>query len=1046
MTTLNTKTIRFTEKWNLKKSEPGTTISMKGLKKWISKNTGGFEIIDGNCLPYFDYDFDHNETNSDPVESLFALHEKIQTVYPCGTIYMFSACNKAKTSYHFIVRGAGYYKQGFDIPRIEGFDHSVYNHAGKRQLFRLPFCTKKGHDRYLIRIMLNGDTYKTIDECEDMCEYLADYMITLTSGEKLIKASECLRHSNTEVEVQETVDVDTDEILKKVNNAFPDFEGNHKYHRTTGNRLNFKRILPSHCNYCDRTHSRDNTAYVVVYKDKSIFLGCTKSKKKQKHVWSPNLVNQPVVTNGFAEVIKSCKANLPATIKSIKDGFSNLVETSQKYVSDIPQFMNSKHEILSIRSNMGTGKTHAVSKMVKDMPKKNRIGIISFRISLAEKYKEDYDAFCYNDDKKIAINHDRWICQLDSLHRVKWTRAEGKNVCDLLIIDEVTQAIRHLSAKTFMSGSCARENLARLTFLIKYSKQIVLMDANLTQYEIDYIRRLRNSPTDTYLTIWNSPLVEAQTLRITKRKETVSELIKLDIKNKRKFYLANNGTVKSIKTLAVQLGGNILVICSKTVKKKLVIKALANPNIEFGKYDGLIVSPSIQSGISYDILNTFSNIYGMFGNGSNSSMDCCQMLRRIRHPINNTITVSIEAKSGNSKPTTKDSFISHMIANRKSVLEDCNYANKVCEFGINDYGVKSFKNDAYFNLFVETKVRENLDKIRFAKNFISHQLVYGHEVEIMDDFSKAVLKKNRDEFNDITSRLAEEHHNNLNGAKNISMDEYEKIKKDMEDGVMVSEERLLESNKKFLEMVYNVELLQNEVNTTWFETYTDRATLQAYKNLEPYYENNRSMAETVEYLKQREVAKQDDRQMGDITSAVISSLADKPKYARQNMLIDWVSMMGYSALSGEVEEIKDADMLVNLGNLFDKYFTNGDNFTNMINILGKSKQKLISMKALKRGDKRFVQDLLRFINGSLKTEWKISIKKKDRNCGKYILFNPLVNEGIFVDTFGVYNAKFDKQTPLLGYHPDYEHPVEVDPVEEKRLLDNAMVALGLEVC
>jgi len=51
-----------------------------------------------------------------------------------------------------------------------------------------------------------------------------------------------------------------------------------------------------------------------------------------------------------------------------------------------------------------------------------------------------------------------------------------------------------------------------------------------------------------------------------------------------------------------------------------------------------------------------------------------------------------------------------------------------------------------------------------------------------------------------------------------------------------------------------------------------------------------------------------------------------------------------------------------------------------------------------------------------------------------------------VDTFGVYNAKFDKQTPLLGYHPDYEHPVEVDPVEEKRLLDNAMVALGLEVC
>jgi hypothetical protein len=34
---------------------------------------------------------------------------------------------------------------------------------------------------------------------------------------------------------------------------------NHEFHSKTGNRLSFKRLNPSHCDICKRTHDKDNT-------------------------------------------------------------------------------------------------------------------------------------------------------------------------------------------------------------------------------------------------------------------------------------------------------------------------------------------------------------------------------------------------------------------------------------------------------------------------------------------------------------------------------------------------------------------------------------------------------------------------------------------------------------------------------------------------------------------------------------------------------------------------------------------------------------------
>jgi hypothetical protein len=70
----------------------------------------------------------------------------------------------------------------------------------------------------------------------------------------------------------------------------------------------------------------------------------------------------------------------------------------------------------------------------------------------------------------------------------------------------------------------------------------------------------------------------------------------------------------------------ILVINSITMAEDNVKAALNSPNTEFSKYRVVIMSPTAQSGLSYDIPDIFHSIYGIFGNASNSSGDACQML------------------------------------------------------------------------------------------------------------------------------------------------------------------------------------------------------------------------------------------------------------------------------------------------------------------------------------------------------------------------------------------------------------------------------------
>ena len=94
-----------------------------------------------------------------------------------------------------LVRGVGYFESGAALldsfsPSLKSkIDQSVYKPVGKRQLFRLPYCSKNGDDRPLQYVYKNDNS--EWDCCEELSELNIDFvdlLIQNVEGEQLIKA------------------------------------------------------------------------------------------------------------------------------------------------------------------------------------------------------------------------------------------------------------------------------------------------------------------------------------------------------------------------------------------------------------------------------------------------------------------------------------------------------------------------------------------------------------------------------------------------------------------------------------------------------------------------------------------------------------------------------------------------------------------------------------------------------------------------------------------------------------------------------------------
>jgi hypothetical protein len=979
--------------------------TVKSIIAHINKTGEGYECIQGNCIPYYDFDSEYRteRKRADKYETdLNSAVNQIKDLYPNGNILTFTACGldpikkKYKNSFHFKIRGVGYYNQASEIPKLDLFDSTVYNN--KHQLFRLSYCSKAGQNRFLKRFDINTGKIYELDEIPEPYE---KYFVQNTEGEKL-NIVEPVEVKEPEIK---SSDIDVDFYINKVkaNSKILDLMV-YKSHKEYENKIiiNFRRLCPEYCETCKRTHDKDATPYItILLKSNKIFINCIRNKQSK-----------------FVCKIDELKPCVDAV--KIDKLIKIATKVNNKYCANIPVFMdsieNKTHGTIIIKSNMGTGKTYAVAKAINNRNKISPIkaGVVSFRIALAKKYADDFHGFTnYLDVRDREIDADNWICQLDSLYRIK------PQELDYLILDEVSQLRKHLTAKTFMNNRNFLQNRASLQFNIRTAGQVIIMDANATQADREWVSSMR---TAEELIIVNEYIKKGVKVVLNTKSQVIAR-IKEDYAAGRKFIVAHNGKAESHLALARQISSlsdasDILVINSITANDDDIKAALNSPNTEFGKYNGVFMSPTAQAGISYDMANVFHSIYGIFGNGSNSSGDACQMLNRVRHPISKTQYVNVRLYNfGETKPTNPKTMKDYLMSSKKHIFKKSKGAVDMdvlaiierIPFEYNDVGEIEFTESELLNEVCINHSEHNLDSILFKKNFIEHQLSYGNT--IIDDKKKdgdverKITKETKDSVESIKIDIATEIH----GSNDLTDAEASTLKKKIKDTPEKVEKTEFNSIKKYnIKKFYKMP--EKKYSVGWYVQYTGATYKKYYYNQNLYI--NKPFADGLKQLKKREIinnvycsvaGSSNLPEQKTTEQYIVDTLLTTSRYIKHKILIGWLEELKYNALNDirktNVDTMKN--LLINLKN----------NLTeNTFKKLGKHYKNLEKIKKWKITDADFLKNMLRFINGSLQSEFGISIKKFGKNSTDYCLYNEY---SVCVFAVGKNTNEHDTR-PILG--------------------------------
>jgi hypothetical protein len=982
----------------------------------------GYEVITGACIPYYDFDKEYNTESEQLANYKIDLDSAINTLEmyyknPNCKIYEFTACGfnnikkKYKNSFHFRIRGFGYYNKTTEITKFSIFDDNVYHKNS--QLFRLPYCTKVQQKRPLKRFnSATGEIIELVDLDKSNEDY-ADFLVQNIKNEVLVGST----YRYIDVDILKPISEASDEITKiiskatKANDILNDFT--YKSHTTDDEGLpkiiNFKRLRSSYCKTCDRNHDADSTLYLsIMRKCNKIFWTCIRNKKAQFLC---------KIDDSLETIDKDKVVKLP-----------DAIDFNEKYCANISELTdsikNNKHSVIAVKSNMGTGKTYCVAECINSLTNLPTAGVVSFRISLAKKYTDDFKGFtCYNTKKEKVIDDDKWVCQADSLHRIK----PKENPLDKLILDEVDQLRKHMTSETFMKNSNYLSNRASLKQLIKTTKQVIIMSANITLADLDWIDSMRTNDfgrNNSKLIINNTYVGDTREINMVSKNKIIESVID-DFKHKKKFVIAHNGSVvkqEALKRQILRANGHspkteeydILVINSDTMGDTDVKLALENPNVEFGKYAGVLYSPSVQSGLSYDVRDTIHSIYGIFGNCSNSTNDACQMLHRVRHPINKQVMVSIEMYNfGAPKPTTTMAMMRQLKTARSHIYNNSKDSDIMAiiervPFEYNNYGEIDFMESDILHEYCVNKSEHNLDSILYKKNFIKAQLEYGNT--IIYDADKG-QKKTTIDNNIITSEVNLEIATELYEAPIIDDATAIELKKQIKnDPESVDKSEYTQIKKKNIIDLYKV----SGDSPQWYLTYANSSTKKHYNSLSKYYMKNQSLDLSLADLKKNELVNDvynrgTDSESKTTDQCVIDSILNKPKYMKHRVLIDWLMLLGFTTLDSTLE-IKADDLKAHLAVIL-------NNMTEeMMSCLEKSNKNLEAVKKMKITDDKFVKNLLQFINGSLKSEFGIIIKKKSNHSSEYILFNGYVKNSIFFNPF-VENLE-DPFVPTLGKQKD----------------------------
>lgn len=317
----------------------------------------------------------------------------------------------------------------------------------------------------------------------------------------------------------------------------------------------------------------------------------------------------------------------------------------------------------------GTGKTSLINGFIHSHPLSNCLAI-THRISLATFLSQKLEFSCYRTRTHahlITSKLWRWVVSMESLHRFKDSHG-AIPIPDILILDEFGSLLEHYLSST-MDRASRLLFVELLTYFLKHSKTTVIVSdaywnnsdlANLidlasgnekpiyihqNKYRAsnkkltvfrDSINWYRKISSDFDLCISQDEFIDKPKLYVfSNSKDVIDGLYQLLREKVEKLKIESEDKDEILRTVSL-----ITSDTHSTIKENMSLE----PDIQWIKFRIVFCSPTISSGVSFDVPTHFTRAYGYAINTSSSPRSFLQQLNRVRTTIEGKVRVLVPEK------------------------------------------------------------------------------------------------------------------------------------------------------------------------------------------------------------------------------------------------------------------------------------------------------------------------------------------------------------------------------------------------------------------
>jgi len=455
-------------------------------------------------------------------------------------------------------------------------------------------------------------------------------------------------------------------------------------------------------------------------------------------------------------------------LRSLRDS-SRSKQAKNKY---LPPFeIDANTRLLCLHASLGSGKT---SFLEEQFQQARRAVAFSPRILLTNQMAERFGVLNYLDHNKHKIKADKVACTINSATRIDITEEGRVKPLDILAFDEPEQSLPVVFGNDMLMKNESGPLYEHLRHLTRNSRLVTLTDAFLSQETISSVQRMMGISDDQVQIVRHHYVdPESEFVILPNKAHFLQKTFDLLSKEKR-LAIACTGRedAKATEKEIRDRFSDKKVLCIHADSDKFTRTTLSNPNESWSEYDVVIWSPTVSSGVSFDVPDHFDHVM-LFARSIPGIgwTDLMQMVARPRHPRSKLCYAYVD-KNQYRRAVRRETI-------REQALKGIEETTHLLRLEADDEGrvTRHPINEEHFESWCDLEAvgRRRCNNVK--RSLLSYLRRSGYKViEVKEYLGKEKQKETGGAFETSKKQNKEERYSQIYNSPDISMAEAESIR------------------------------------------------------------------------------------------------------------------------------------------------------------------------------------------------------------------------------------------------------------------------------